>query len=117
MTGIVPCGRRKTSPLTQYMYTPSKKITTYFAFLRNHGIREIFILFLGETPRNKPGRRNRQREISRCFSVKFLGVSPRKVITWIYRSNSFSRSFSEEFKRQVHVYNFLINIKQLIKEK
>ena len=26
-----------------YMYTPGKKITTYSAFLRNHGKREIFI--------------------------------------------------------------------------
>ena len=55
-------------------------------------------LFLGETPRNKPGRHNRLRKISRCFSVKFLGVSPRKVITWICRSKSVSRNFSEEFK-------------------
>ena len=53
--------------------------------------------FLGETPRNKPGRENRLREIPRCFSVKFLGVSPRKVITLIYLSKSVSRSFSEEF--------------------
>ena len=88
------------------IYTPGKKnkkqhISRFSATMAN-----AKFLFLGETPRNKPGRRNRLREISRCFSVKFLGVSPRKVITWIYRSNSFSRSFSEEFKRKVHVYNF-----------
>ena len=76
-------------------YTPGKEKTTYFAFLHNHGKREIFIS--RKTPRNKPGRQNRLREIPRCFSVKFLGVSPRKVITLIYRSKSVSRSFSEEF--------------------
>ena len=38
-------------------------------------------------------------KISRFFSVKFLGVSPRKVITWICRSKSVSRSLSEEFKK------------------
>ena len=56
-------------------------------------------LFLGETQRNNPGRQNRLREIPRCFSVKFLGVSPRKVITLICRSKSVSRSFSEDFKK------------------
>ena len=27
----------------RFIYIPGKKITTYFAFLRNHGKREIFI--------------------------------------------------------------------------
>ena len=34
-------------------------------------------LFLGETPRNKPGRQNRLHEIPQCFSVKFLGEQSR----------------------------------------
>ena len=71
-------------------------------------------LFLGETLRNKPGRQNRLRKIPRCFSVKFLCVSPRKVITLICRPKSVSRSFSEEFEKNKYMYdNFLMNNKQL----
>ena len=71
------------TPLTP-IYTPVKKkqhISRFSATMAN-----AKFLFLGETPRNKPGRQNRLREISRCFLVKCLGVSPRKVITWICRS-------------------------------
>ena len=75
-------------------YTPGKDKTTYFAKF----------LFLGEIPRSKQGRQNHLHEIPRCFSVKFLGVSPRKVITWIYRSKCLSWSFSEEFKDKNYMF-------------
>ena len=55
-----------------------KKIYIYFASLGNFGKRDFFFNH-GAIPRNTPGRQNRLREIPRCFSVNFLGVSPRKV--------------------------------------
>ena len=60
-------------------------------------------LFLRETPRNKQSRQNHLRKIPRCFSVKFLCVSPRKVITWVYRSKSLSRSSRRNLK--IKTYN------------